>query len=281
MKPVLHCAVMLVVVLFGVPGYAAERLVPYDDFNATHMNPDRWFGGEFSSGVPRWGTEAIRQLQDHQLRLMYRSYGSTNAATGTSRSELALMVRNPAFVTAMQAAVTVTDAVTTACPGNPDNTVARVVLGGRFFGGAASTPEGEVRDMVAFIGITQMSGAADPPDVFRAESVVFYCANRPCTAGTQLHRQDLGPVKRGEKARLRVQWDRIHRQFIFQRDEQPEVFARYAVPSDVVAPVSPSRWLNAMLFAPDCTAPPRPMVFIDALFDDVMVNESAAPHPER
>jgi hypothetical protein len=79
---------------------------------------------------------------------------------------------------------------------------------------------------------------------------------------------------------LRVQWDRDHHQFIFQRDEQPEVFARYAV-LDIVPLGTPIKLLNAMQFVPDCTATPRPMAFIDALFDDVMVNESAAPHAER
>jgi hypothetical protein len=41
MNTVLHYAVMLVVVLIGVPGYAVEPLVPYDDFNARYINPDR------------------------------------------------------------------------------------------------------------------------------------------------------------------------------------------------------------------------------------------------
>jgi hypothetical protein len=193
-----------------------------------------------------------------------------------------LMFRHPAAVTAIQATVQVTDAMTTGCPDNPTHTVvSRAALGGRFFGGPASAPDGEVRDMVALIGIVQASDTRDPSDVFRTQSVVFYCANRPCTAGTQLHRQDLGPVKRGEMARLRVQWDRPHSQFIFQRDEQPEVFARYAVPSDILAPLIPIKLLHAVHFVPACTATPRPMAYMDALFDDVMVNESAAPPAAR
>jgi hypothetical protein len=278
LKALLRGSAMLLVVLTVMPGYAAERLVPYDDFNAAHINPDRWFGGEFSSGFPRWGADAIRQIQDNQLRLTYRSYGVTNTVDGTSRSELVLMVRHPAAVTAMQAAVTVTDAVAIGCPGSGESTVSRAALGGRFFGGATSTPEGEVRDMVAMIGIERASYATD--DVFRAKSVVFYCANRPCTAGSTLHSQDWGTVTRGETARLRVAWDRLHRQFIFQRDDHPEVFAKYVVPSDVVAPAIPVKLLNALQFVPDCTATRRPMAFIDALFDDVMVNESAAPRAE-
>jgi hypothetical protein len=281
MKPVLPCAVMTMVVLFGVPGYAAERLVPYDDFNAAYINPDRWFGGEYSPSFPGGSTEAVRQLQDNRLRLLYRSYGFKHSDSGGIRSELVLMFRNAAFITAIQATVQVTDAVTTGCPGNPDNALARAMLGGRFFGGPASTPDGDVRDMVASIGIAHVSGATDPPDVFQAQSLVFYCANRPCTAGTYLHRQDLGAVKRGEMVKLRVQWDRIHGQFIFQRDEQPEVFARYAVPADIVAPGIPVKLLHAIHFVPHCTATPRPMAYIDAWFDDVMVNESAAPAGER
>jgi len=101
MKTVLQCAVMLVVVLIGVPGYAAERLVPDDDFNATHLDPDKWFGRDYSPAVPSASTEAIRQIQDHRLRLVYRSYGPTDSDSGRLRSELTLMSRNPAAVTAI------------------------------------------------------------------------------------------------------------------------------------------------------------------------------------
>lgn len=189
MNTVLSCAVMLVVVLCGMPGYAGERLVPYDDFNATSINTDRWSGGEYHTSFPGWSTEAIRQLQDNRLRLMFRSYGSQTPDGDRIRSELILMFRHPAAVTAIQATVQVTAAVTTGCPSNPTATVAaRAALGGRFFGGASSAPEGEVRDMVALIGVAQASDAIDPSDVFRVQSFVFYCANRPCTAGTQLHR---------------------------------------------------------------------------------------------
>jgi hypothetical protein len=124
------------------------------------------------------------------------------------------------------------------------------------------------------------SGTAGQPDIVQARALVFYCANRPCTTGTELYRKDLGPVMRGERVRLRLQWDRDNHRFIFQRDEAPEVVAPYAE-SDTNPPGSPVKLLNAMLFVPSCAATPRPMAFIDALFDDVMVNESAAPRAER
>jgi hypothetical protein len=280
MNTILHCAVMLVVVLLGVPGDAAERLVPYDDFNATQINPDKWFGSEYSPAFPSASTEAIRQLQDARLYLRYRSYGPTDADGGRLRSELALLFRTPAAVTAIQAVVQVTDVVATECPGSPERTAASANLGGRFFGTAPSTPDGDVTDTVAFIGMFRGSGSAAPPDELRARSLVFQCANRPCTAGSELHRQDLGPVKRGERVRLRVQWDRDQHRFIFQRDDAPEVLAPYAV-AGTAPPGIAAKVLNAMHFVPNCPATPRPMAFIEAWFDDVMVNESAAPRAER
>jgi hypothetical protein len=39
--------------------------------------------------------------------------------------------------------------------------------------------------------------------------------------------------------------------------------------------------LGAVHFDPNCTATPRPVASIEALFDDVMVNESAAPRAVR
>ena len=280
MTVILSRWVMLVMVLISMPGYPAERLAPYDDFNATPIDPDKWFGGEYSPAVPSASTEAIRQIQDNRLRLVYRSYGATDSDSGRLRSELVLMLRNPAAVTAIQAAVQVTDVATTGCPGNPEPTVAWANLGGQFFGSAASTPEGEVRDMVAFIGIMGISGATGQPDIVQARAVVFYCANRPCTDGLALHRRDLRPVKRGEIVRLRVQWDQNNHRFIFQRDDTPEVFAPYAV-SDTAPPGNPVKLLDAMQFVPNCSATPGPMAFIEAWFDDVMVNESAAPRAER
>jgi hypothetical protein len=280
MKIILSGCAVLLVVLLGVPGYTAERLVPYDDFNATHLDPDKWSGGEYGVAFPSANMEAIRQIQDNRLHLVYRSYGQTDSDSGRPRNELVLIFRNSAAVTAIQAAVQVTDVAATGCPGNPETTVAWAMLGGRFFGSATSTPGGEVNDMVAFIGVIRGSGSTAPPDVLQARSVVFLCANRPCTAGSELHSQDLGPVKRGERARLRVQWDRDNHRFIFQRDDAPEVFAPYTV-SDTAPPGLSVKLLDAMHFVPNCTATPRPMAFIEAWFDDVLVNESAAPRAGR
>ena len=116
MKAVLSACAMLLMVLSGVPGYALESLVLYDDFNAAHIDPNRW------SWQREWGdasTEAIRKIQDHRLRLVYRSYGKTDSDRERLWHGQALVFPNPATITAIQATVQVTDAMATGCRGNP------------------------------------------------------------------------------------------------------------------------------------------------------------------
>jgi hypothetical protein len=264
--------------LLGFPIYALERLVPYDDFNATHIDPDKWFGVE--PGGP--GTEAIRQIQDNWLRLVSRSYGKTDSDSGRLPSELLLIVPNPAAITAIQATVQVTDVVATGCPGNPKSTETFAIFGGFFFNTDTPTPGSWVNDVQAGIRIFRGSDSTDPPDVLRVQSLVFRCADeQSCDA--KLHFQDLGPVKRGQMARLRVQWDRENHRFSFQRDDDPEVLAPYTV-SDTAPPSNRTdahKALSVIHAVANCTARPRPVTFTDAWFDDVMVNESAPPRSVR
>jgi hypothetical protein len=91
------------------PGNAEERLVPYDDFNATQIDPDKWFGIEYGPEPGGPSTEAIRQIQDSRLRLVYRAHGETVSDSGMSRNELGLAFHNSTAVTAIKATVQVTD----------------------------------------------------------------------------------------------------------------------------------------------------------------------------
>jgi len=238
------------------PGNAEERLVPYDDFNATQIDPDKWFGIEHRTEPRGASTEAIRQIQDNRLRLVYRSYGRTDSDSGMSRNEFLLMFQNSAAVTAIKATVQVTDAAATSCPGNPEATSAGAMLGGRFFSTVPSTPGSAAKDVVATIRLVRRSDSTDPPDVLRVRCAVFHCANAVCTAGSMLHFQDIGPAKLGEMVRLRVQWDRDNHRFIFQRDDDPEVLVRYTVSDTAPRRASRSSCWTPCISSP--TVPQRP-----------------------
>jgi hypothetical protein len=210
-----------------------------------------------------------------------------NRSALTSGKDFYLTFRNYAAVTAIKATVQVNDVVATACASNPKVTFpggiypwigAWAGLQGHFFNTATPTPGSMENDVVAGISMFRAAESTDPPDVLRVQSVVLHCNSWVCD--TTLHHKDLGPVKRWEMARLRIQWDRDTHRFIFQRGDAPEVVAPYTV-SDTAQPSAAVKPLVIANEVANCTAKPRPVAFIDTLFDDVMVNESAAPRGAR
>jgi hypothetical protein len=108
--------------------------------------------------------------------------------------------------------------------------------------------------------------------------LVLRCDDAGCFVATLLDSGDLGPIKKGKIAALRLQWDPENDQFIFQRDDEPEIFSQYAV-SDTASPGAPFKRLQVIHFVENCTTEPRPVAFMEAFFDDVFVNESAGPYP--
>lgn len=270
MRIVLGGWIVVLVLLAGALAHAVEPLALYDDFNAAQIDPDKWLREE--EGV---GTELIVQIQENRLRLFNRSYGKTDSDKGRDEGSLFLTFSNPAAVTAIKATVQVNDVRATGCPGNPQATSAGAFLGGSFFNAATPTPGSEANDVRAVIGMVRRSDTRVPADVLYALSLVVHCTTADCKESTYLHSRVLGPVKRGETTTLRVQWDRDNHRFIFQRDDDLEVFAPYTL-SDAAPPGRQRKGLRIGYEATNCTAMPRPVAFIEAFIDDVFVNESAA-----
>jgi hypothetical protein len=136
-----------------------------------------------------------------------------------------------------------------------------------------------VNDVLASIRLVRTLDSTDPPDVLRVQPLVIHCAEKG-SCDTRLHHKDLGPVKRGEMTRLRIQWDRDNHRFIFQRGGDPEVVAPYTV-SDTAPARDSRKMLEINQSVASCTATPRRVAFMDASFDNVMVNASAAPRAAR
>jgi len=74
-------------------------------------------------------------------------------------------------------------------------------------------------------------------------------------------------------ATLRLQWDQDNHRFIFQRDDDPEVFAPYTL-ADTAPPWGRRKGLRIVYGAANCTTI-RSEAFMEAFFGDVFVNESA------
>jgi hypothetical protein len=276
MRIVLSGCLVGVVFLAGVVAHAVEPMVLYDGFNAPEIDPDKWVREGDGAGV-----ELIVQIQDDRLRLFNRSHGKMDSGKGREEGSLFLAVSNSAAVTAIRATVQVNDVRATGCPSNPQASSAVTYLGGSFFNTATPTPGSELNDVWAVIGMVRRSDMRVPPGVLHAISLVGHCTkatNGKCKDSTWLHSRDLGPVKRGEMATLRVQWDRDNHRFIFQRDDDLEVFVPYTL-SDTAPPGRQRKGLRIGYEAANCTATPatpRPVAIIEAFFDDVFVNQSAA-----
>lgn len=261
----------LMIVLGSVAVHAVEPLVLYDGFNATRINPDKWFGSE--SG----GMEAIRQIQLERLHMTYRDYGNTDSDTGSRSSSLLLEFTNSPAVTAVAAVVSVEKFVASGCA-TPGAAITTIIarLAGRFFNTGTPTPGSATNDVFAHIGIQRRSDSTDPPNVLRVVSAVSRCTNFDCSSSTTLDSDDLGPITTGESVRLRMQWDQANHRFIFKRGADPRVLSPYTV-SDASPAGAPLQRLQIRPVVANCTAEPRPQAFMRVFFDDVFVNESAVP----
>jgi hypothetical protein len=270
MRIVLSSCIVVLVFLAGTLAHAVEPLVLYDDFTAAEIAQDKWLREDEGAG-----TEPIVQVRDNQLRLFNRSYGKTDYAQGRDEGSLFMTFSNSADVTAIKATVQVNDVRATGCPSNPRPTRAVAFIGGSFFNTATPTPGSELHDVWALIGLARNSNMDTPTDALLAISLVGRCTNANCKASTWLHSRMLGPVRRREMATLRVQWDGDNHRFIFQRDDDLEVFAPYTL-SDTAPPGRQRKGLRIVYEVANCTPPSQPVAFIEALFNNVLVNASAA-----
>jgi hypothetical protein len=269
MKTVLSGCMVVLVVLAGVCAHAVEPLVLYDDFNAEQIDAGKWVREEEGAG-----TEPIVQIQDNRLRLFNRSYGKTDSNKGQDGGGLFLSFANLAAVTAIKATVQVKDIGTYGCPSNSEATRVSTYLGGPFFSTAAPTSGSVLRNVWALIGIARGSDTTAPTDVLSVISLVGQCTNADCKESTWLHSRYLGFVKRGEMATLRVQWDQDNHRFIFQRDDDPEIFVPYTL-ADTAAPRGRRKGLRIVYGVANCMTI-RSEAFMETLFGDVFVNASAA-----
>lgn len=262
--------IMFVVVLTTIPAQALESLVLYDGFNppAQFINPYKWFGTDFV------GTEAIRAIEGAQLRMFYRAYGDTVSNIDATFNRLALNFINPAAVTAIQATVTVSDFEITGCPLNPEPSRTRVRLQGFFFNTAFPMPGDSTNDVVAQIRLQRRSDSTDPPGIFRVQGFVFKCTDAACNGSVDLAFVLLGFATVNQPATLLLQWDQPNHKFIFGFNGTT-VDAPYFV-SDTAPPSFQSKAMHAQVVVANCTAVPRPVGSMDALFNNVFVNASAA-----
>ena len=278
MKPRILQLLVFVLVL-GTWGFAEalEPLKLYDNFDQALINPDKWRGDQFQTGG--FYQELVRKItpEEHNLRLLNRSYGNTFSYSGNTLNLFRLAFTRPDTITAIRSRVQVRNVESTGCP-DLTPTQASAQIFGFFFNTNATVLGDATSDVIAGVAVRRRSNSPDPSDVLEIFYFVNLCGDRNCVVSPPLVGGEglLGTVTTGEWVSLLVQWDKDHHRFIFQRDREQPVFVTYTG----FSPVPPGvqlKTLDAANFVASCSGSGRPVGMVDALFDNVFVNQSALP----
>jgi hypothetical protein len=276
MKITLSCLIAIFLLMFGSPVRALEPFALYDDFKSKIIDETRWYGSESIST----GVNIVDQVlqSSGKLHILSRFYGNTSINTGVSRGFYDLAFANPDTITAMEATVQVKRIEAGGCPDNSTPTTASAGLTGSFFNTGPQTPGSLLNDVLAVIEIRLASDSTDKPGILEVLGSVWRCDDSTCTLFTELNATTLGTIKVGAKTTLSIQWDQPFHQFIFQFGKLAPVFLPYAV-SDTLSPGVKFKRLRLRNYIANCTTGPRLGSFVEAYFDNVFVNQSAAPAP--
>lgn len=265
MKPTL--ALLAAAATLCSQAHALEPLKSYDRFGSATVDPTHWSNAERSLSIHRGA-----------LQLVQRNYGATGSDSGQTFVNWNENLPNPAAVTEMQAKITVNALEVNACAANTALGQTRARIVGAFFNTGTVVPGSQVNDVIGQVRLTRFSNSSDPAGVLRVQGFASVCTSSDCVNGTVIGNiVDLGTVSLGQSAVVTLQWDQGGKTFFFSRDNGAfSGSAAYAL-SDSTAPSVPFKQLSTRMDLTNCQSAPQTTGYIDASFDNVMVNASAAP----
>lgn len=258
--------------VIGFPVISAAQLVPYDDFNGTRINPEKWHGVEGSGGqFSGPNTEIGRRIMANALELHLTSYGGTSSDSGTAAAgNNRLRVNNPGSVTALQADVAVMESQRQDCPANGTPTRTRTMLNGAFFNDGGSTgPDDRTGDVVA-----RIDKQGDRAGQIIA-AVILRCNDPECDTTTTLNFHIFATKwTLGTTDTLKLEWDEFNDRFRAVVNpgsaKQETADLPYSV-SDTNPPAFAFKELRIQNQVANCTAD-RMRSSIKARFNNVMTN---------
>jgi hypothetical protein len=253
-----NSVVLLFCLTLSSAASAQSRLALYDDFSQKVINPVKW-STQWQCGSPSI-LECEREIQNDQLRLRVRGYGTPDTNEGNQFGVSGIYLTS-AQVNAIQTQVVVRHSTADTCATNTGGGAhAQVLLTGAFFNGGGGTPDD---DMQAFLQLDRYS--TDSPGVIEAGGFLKY-------QGQFFGNVDLGPVNIGEHVIVEISWDQPQHQFVISLI-RPEygIHAQQTMPyavSDTNPAVAPFKNLSANIFPANCVGS-RPSADLEVLFDNV------------
>ena len=286
MKSTVFCLVSIgMLIISSLAG--AQTLVVYDNFEGKTLDPEKWHGNS-DTGSGMVTLETSRQMKNETLlkskalSVFTRTYVRDDSNSGTSTAHNGIVFADGSNIKTIVATVLVKKIQLPECSSNavePFDTFVRARIGGAFFNTGTPTEGSYLNDVYAYIGVGRTIPTEDPPDTLHVYARVVHCDDATCSNTTPIgydDPQDLGTVKLNKKVKLRIAWDQASKRFIFQKGKDPEFYIFYAN-NDTNPPGASNggmKRLQIQNILPRCMDEPRLSGYIDASFDNVMVNES-------
>lgn len=253
----------------AVPVAAAplEPMAPFDAFSNPTLQADRW--GEF---------ERVRRTRNSSLNLVQRDVGTATSDTGATALNFNTLIANPGRISQLRAKVRVDAVAATGCAANATPTQVRARLVATLFNTGNPVTGSFVGDVIAQVFVRRLSNAGGTGNELEAGAAVSVCQNADCSVSLPLGAfVPLGTVFVGQEVTLQMEWDRVTRQISFARSGGGSASGSVTyTQSDSAAPGSPFKQIGTRVEPANCQSGPRTSGFIDASFDLVETNRSAA-----
>lgn len=259
----------LAVLAAGIASPGAQALESYSNY-------DRFTAAPIDAS--RWTTfERTRQIKGQALNHVHRESGQPGSDTGGTSVNFSTNLANPSLITQLKGTIRVNAVEVTNCATNAGfNGSINARMIGSFFNTGTPVNGSQVGDMLAQVNLARAANSTDAPGVLQVQGSVLVCQNSDCSqvsiVGTFA---GLGTATVGQDVALKLEWDKATKTFTAVRDGSITSVVTYTQ-SDRAGPGNPFKNLSTRSSLANCTGT-RPVGNIDASFDSIAVNRSAAP----
>jgi hypothetical protein len=259
---------VLVLLTLGLSTPSIAQLRLYDNFRSKRIDPSKWVGEppSLSGSDRREVSIGLRGEQESRgLRISQTNYSAVTDNNGSSGSGFGLGFAQPSRVKDVSFTIEIDEVQIVDCGGNPTSATAGFF--GDYFNPTGAT-DGQTGDIVASIGVTAFNTSTGT--ALDVGASVSQCQDEHCNGQTTLSFQELGLLAAGTNT-LSAAWDKTNHQFVFRLNDNAVARLAYSVP-DTFPPGLADRSFFVFGSVPHCTAKPRPLASMGALFGSVYVN---------